>query len=49
MDTPNPSAQADLLRRTGMSDRDIERVARTFNAAAPAFVELAAVGRSSDD
>jgi sulfhydrogenase subunit delta len=42
MDTPNPAAQARLLRATGMSEVDIERVARTFNTAAPAFAELAA-------
>jgi coenzyme F420-reducing hydrogenase gamma subunit len=51
MDTPNPAAQVGLLRATGLSDRDIERLATTFNAAAPAFVELAHVGarRHQDD
>jgi coenzyme F420-reducing hydrogenase gamma subunit len=48
MDTPNPTAQARVLRATGMSETDIERLARTFNTAAPAFIELARVGRSSD-
>ena len=44
MDTPNPAAQARLLREHGMSDEDIERVARTFNTTTPAFVELASMG-----
>jgi coenzyme F420-reducing hydrogenase gamma subunit len=42
MDTPNPAAQARLLRAAGMSEEDLQRVARTFNTAAPAFGELAA-------
>lgn len=44
MDTPNPVAAADLLRRHGMNGRDIERVTRTFTVTAPAFRELAAAG-----
>jgi sulfhydrogenase subunit delta len=43
METPNTAAQAALLRATGMSKADIVRAARTFNAAAPAFIELSRV------
>ncbi|MBS2964624.1 hypothetical protein KGA66_16325 [Actinocrinis puniceicyclus] len=43
MDTPNPQAQAGLLRATGMSDDDIQRAARTFNVSAPTFIELSRV------
>ncbi|MFI7542468.1 oxidoreductase [Actinoplanes sp. NPDC049599] len=43
METPNAAAQAGLLRATGMSAADIERAYRTFNAAAPAFIELSRV------
>jgi coenzyme F420-reducing hydrogenase gamma subunit len=43
MDTPNARAQAALLRAHGMSDADIARMSRTFNVAAPAFIELASV------
>ncbi len=49
MDTPNPAAQATVLRNTGMTDGDIERVSRTFNVAAPVFVELAAGTRGGGD
>ena len=43
MDTPNTTAQQGLLQATGMSDRDIHRAARTFNAATPVFIELSNV------
>ncbi|MFG2310873.1 oxidoreductase [Streptomyces sp. NPDC048566] len=39
-DTPNLRAMVEELRRDGMSERDIERVFRTFNAAATAFVPV---------
>ena len=39
MDTPNTTAQQGLLQATGMSDGDIHRAARTFNAATPVFIE----------
>ena len=40
---PNAAAQAGLLRATGMSEADVVRAYRTFNAASPAFVELSKV------
>ncbi|GAB1646314.1 oxidoreductase [Krasilnikovia sp. MM14-A1259] len=43
MESPNAGAEAGLLRATGMSEADIVRAYRTFNAAAPAFVELSRV------
>ena len=43
MDTPNAGAQVGLLRATGMTEADVLRVFRTFNAAAPAFIELSRV------
>jgi sulfhydrogenase subunit delta len=43
METPNTTAQAALLHATGMSKADVVRAARTFNAAAPAFIELSRV------
>jgi len=41
METPNTGALIPLLRRQGLSERDVERVFSTFNAAAPAFAEAA--------
>ncbi|GAA1971256.1 oxidoreductase [Catenulispora subtropica] len=43
MDSPNLRAQAGLLRATGVGDDGIRRAARTFNAGAPAFIELSRV------
>jgi coenzyme F420-reducing hydrogenase gamma subunit len=43
METPNAAAQAGLLRATGMSDADVERMYRTFHAAEPVFIELSRV------
>jgi coenzyme F420-reducing hydrogenase gamma subunit len=43
METPNAGAQVGLLRATGMSEGDVLRAFRTFNAAAPAFIELSRV------
>jgi len=43
METPNAAAQAGLLRATGMSEADVVRAYRTFNAGAPAFIELSRV------
>lgn len=43
---PNAAAEAGLLRRTGMSDDDVQRAYRTFNATA--FVELAQVSANDD-
>jgi coenzyme F420-reducing hydrogenase gamma subunit len=43
METPNTEALVSLLRRQGMSERDVERVFSTFNTAAPPFA--AAAGR----
>jgi coenzyme F420-reducing hydrogenase gamma subunit len=43
MDSPNPTAELGLLRATGMADDDVSRVFRTFNAAAPVFIELSQV------
>ncbi len=37
MESPNTAALVSLLRRQGRSDRDVERVFRTFNAGAEAF------------
>jgi coenzyme F420-reducing hydrogenase gamma subunit len=37
METPNTAALIPLLRRHGLSERDVERVFRTFNAAAEPF------------
>jgi coenzyme F420-reducing hydrogenase gamma subunit len=48
MDAPNPVAQAAVLRSTGMSDDEIARVSRTFNVAAPAFIELSGRNGGSD-
>jgi sulfhydrogenase subunit delta len=39
METPNTSALVPLLRHLGRSDRDVERLFRTFNAAAEPFRE----------
>jgi sulfhydrogenase subunit delta len=43
MERPNAGAQVGLLRATGLPPDDVVRAFRTFNAAAPAFVELSAV------
>lgn len=43
MESPNAAAQAGLLRATGMSEADVVRAYRTFNAGAPAFIELSRV------
>jgi coenzyme F420-reducing hydrogenase gamma subunit len=43
METPNTEALVSLLRRQGLSERDVERVFSTFNTAAPPFA--AAAGR----
>jgi len=43
METPNAAAQVGLLRATGMAEDDVLRAFRTFNAAAPAFIELSRV------
>jgi sulfhydrogenase subunit delta len=43
MQTPNAAAQAGLLRATGMSEADITRYFRTFNAGSPTFIELSQV------
>ena len=43
METPNAGAQVGLLRAAGMSEADVLRVFRTFNAGAPAFIELSRV------
>jgi hypothetical protein len=43
METPNAAAQAGLLRATGMSEADVARVFRTFNAGSPTFIELSRV------
>jgi coenzyme F420-reducing hydrogenase gamma subunit len=43
MQTPNAAAQAGLLRATGMSEADITRYFRTFNAGSPTFIELSRV------
>ena len=45
METPNAAAQVGLLRATGMAEADIVRAFRTFNAGAPAFIELSQVAR----
>ena len=39
METPNTDALIPLLRRQGLSERDVERVFPTFNAAAEPFRE----------
>lgn len=44
METPNAAAQVGLLRAGGLSEADVTRVFRTFNTAAPAFVELSRIG-----
>ena len=43
METPNAGAQVGLLRATGMSEADVPGAFRTFNAGAPAFIELSQV------
>ncbi|GID91594.1 oxidoreductase [Amorphoplanes digitatis] len=43
METPNGTAQAGLLRATGMSEADMVRAYRTYNAGAPAFIELSRI------
>jgi coenzyme F420-reducing hydrogenase gamma subunit len=43
METPNAGAQVGLLRATGMSEDDVVRAFRTFNAGAPAFIEMSRV------
>jgi coenzyme F420-reducing hydrogenase gamma subunit len=43
MESPNAAAQAGLLRATGMSEADITRFYRTFNAGSPTFIELSRV------
>jgi len=43
METPNPAAQVGLLRAAGMDEADVRRAFRTFNAGAPAFIELSQV------
>jgi coenzyme F420-reducing hydrogenase gamma subunit len=40
MDSPNPPAELGLLRAAGMADDEVGRVFRTFNAAAPVFIDL---------
>src|ERR1700761_8486611 len=45
METPNAAAQVGLLRATGMAEADVVRAFRTFNAGAPAFIELSQVAR----
>ncbi len=42
-ETPNAGAQAGLLRAAGLSEADVLRAYRTFNAGAPAFIELSRV------
>ncbi|MGZ4490077.1 MAG: NADH-quinone oxidoreductase subunit B family protein [Nocardioidaceae bacterium] len=46
-DTPNTVSLNRKLRELGMTDRDVHRVFRTFNAAAPAFAEESARHSSS--
>jgi hypothetical protein len=43
METPNAGAQVGLLRAAGMNEADVRRAFRTFNAGAPAFIELSRV------
>ena len=43
METPNAGAQVGLLRAAGMDEADVRRAFRTFNAGAPAFIELSQV------
>jgi hypothetical protein len=43
METPNAGAQAGLLRAAGLDEADVLRAFRTFNAGAPAFIELSRV------
>ena len=43
METPNAAAQVGLLRAAGMDEADVRRAFRTFNAGAPAFIELSQV------
>jgi coenzyme F420-reducing hydrogenase gamma subunit len=44
METPNTAALIPLLRRQGLSERGVERVFRTFNAAAEPFREASERG-----
>ena len=44
METPNTGAMVPLLRRLGRSELDVERVFRTFNAAAEPFQRAASGG-----
>ena len=44
MESPNSGALVPLLRRLGRSDRDVERLFRTFNAGAEPFREAAERG-----
>jgi sulfhydrogenase subunit delta len=44
METPNTGALVPLLRRLGRSERDVERVFQTFNAAAEPFRKAATGG-----
>jgi hypothetical protein len=41
METPNTESLVSLLRRQGMSERDVERVFSTFNAATAPFAKAA--------
>ena len=43
MESPNAAAQVGLLRATGMSEEDVMRAFRTFNAGSPTFIELSRV------
>ena len=43
METPNAAAQVGLLRAAGLDEADVQRAFRTFNAGAPAFIELSQV------
>ena len=43
METPNAGAQVGLLRAAGLDEADVQRAFRTFNAGAPAFIELSQV------
>lgn len=40
METPNTEALAERLKKQGLTDDDVVRVFRTFNAGAPAFKEI---------
>jgi coenzyme F420-reducing hydrogenase gamma subunit len=48
-DDPNTRAMLPLLRADGLTDQDIARLYRTFNAEAPAFREAAEQAAGNDD